>query len=266
MPSVVKNGKGKFCSRTCSARSQSENLSGKNHPNYKQIEKICPICGKTFHTHECRVKVGRGTYCSHKCASEAKLRGEKRTCLVCGKEFYATRAEQKRRGGKYCSNACVGKGNRGGNNPNWNGGEVECVCLNCGKKFFVNPARLKDGRGKFCSKECFNEWYRGENHPKWKGGIAYLPYCSKFNRKFRQRIRDKFDNKCFICGKTEEENGKKLSIHHVDYDKTCLCNTSNSCQFVPLCASCHSKTNGNRDYWERFLMAKLRSRLDGYYI
>ena len=110
---------------------------------------------------------------------------------------------------------------------------------------------------------------RGENNPAWKGGVSFEPYCEKFNDAFKEKIRNKFDRTCFLCNRTEEEIMKemesdnkeihRLSVHHVNYNKNCLCNDS-ECEFVPLCISCHIKTNTDRKYWETFLMKKLKER------
>lgn len=95
----------------------------------------------------------------------------------------------------------------------------------------------------------------GENHPNWKGGVSSAPYCAKFNNKFKEQIREKFGRACFLCG--EKEKGRKLSVHHVNYDKSCLCSEI-ECEFVPLCASCHGKTsNGDREHWEEKIINKL---------
>ena len=101
----------------------------------------------------------------------------------------------------------------------------------------------------------YRESHSGKNHPGWKGGVTYEPYCPLFNNKFKEYIRDKFDRKCFYCGKSESDNitssgiKQKLSVHHVDYDKVDICN-GRSWPFVPLCITCHNKTNnGSRWYW-----------------
>ena len=77
-------------------------------------------------------------------------------------------------------------------------------------------------------------------------------YCSLFNNEFKEKIRNKFHNKCFICGKEQDQ---KLDVHHVNYNKNCLC--GQSCEFVPLCRSCHMKTNGSRQYWENLIIGYL---------
>ena len=92
----------------------------------------------------------------------------------------------------------------------------------------------------------------GENHPNWKGGISFEPYCSKFNNQLKEQVRDKFNRKCFLCGKPEKDNNnRKLHVHHVDYNKGQGCGYQWS--LIPLCESCHAKTNYNRYYWFNLL-------------
>lgn len=95
----------------------------------------------------------------------------------------------------------------------------------------------------------------GDRHPNWKGGISFGKYCKLFNKRFKKMIREIYHNKCFLCGKTKEENREALSVHHVNYDKDCLCGSI--CEFVPLCRKCHMKTNFNRNYWENLIMCYL---------
>lgn len=95
--------------------------------------------------------------------------------------------------------------------------------------------------------------HAGENSPHWKGGISSGKYCSLFNNKFKEIIRNSYNRRCFLCGKSEEgNNNRKHDVHHVNYNKVCLCRIY--CEFVPLCRSCHMKTNGKRNYWEDLIM------------
>jgi len=98
----------------------------------------------------------------------------------------------------------------------------------------------------------------GVNNPNWQGGKSFEPYCHKFNEAFKEYIREKFGRICFLCPKTEAETGRKLSVHHVNYDKNCLCDDV-KCEFVPLCMSCHAKTNFNQEYWENLIMERLKA-------
>ena len=99
-----------------------------------------------------------------------------------------------------------------------------------------------------------SEWskqQRGEKHPAWKGGISFEPYCPEFNKDLKEKIRIRFSRRCFLCG--VPENGKHHCVHHVDYNKNAICN-GKSWALVPLCGSCHSKTNANRWYWFNLLI------------
>ena len=82
----------------------------------------------------------------------------------------------------------------------------------------------------------------------WYGNVRYNDspqYCHKFTNSFKERVRAYRGYKCFECGITDYH----LHVHHVHYDKQTCCNGSPH-DIVPLCNSCHSSTNGNRDYWE----------------
>ena len=109
----------------------------------------------------------------------------------------------------------------------------------------------------------WNKGMKGEAAPNWRGGISFEPYCIKFNKAYKTHIRNLFGNKCFLCGISEAENSKKLDVHHVNYNKDCGCDDT-VCICVPLCRSCHMRTNGNRDYWEELIMRKLKNTLLGW--
>lgn len=102
----------------------------------------------------------------------------------------------------------------------------------------------------------------GEQCPNWMGGISYLPYCEKFDNDLKNRVREFFNCCCYVCGKNEIDNGRKLDVHHVAYNKDTCCDNSKPL-FVPLCRSCHSKTRGNREYWEEFFTVSLEYLTDG---
>lgn len=183
-------------------------------------------------------------------------------CDDCGK----ARVVQKRNYRALCK-SCLQKGESA---PNWKGGGVKCICENCGTKFPASPSRIKKGGGRFCSLKCLGRWnsrhHRGENNPAWKNGASFEPYCSKFNFTFKEYIREKFSRTCFLCPTTEEENGRRLSVHHVNYNKSCGCDDDKTCQFVPLCISCNTKVNSNREMWEKKIKNMMHKKLNGWYI
>ena len=92
---------------------------------------------------------------------------------------------------------------------------------------------------------------RGEKGHNWRGGLTKQRYCRKFNRPLKEQIRDKFGRKCFLCQKTEKQEGKKLPVHHCDYNKGQGC--GQKWCLIPLCRSCHTKTNFHRYYYFNLL-------------
>jgi len=91
--------------------------------------------------------------------------------------------------------------------------------------------------------------YTGERASNWKGGISFEPYCGKFNELKKEEVRNEYDRLCLNCGKDEKTNGRKMSVHHVDYDKEQGCK-GKEFNLIPLCIRCNSKVNFNRKYWE----------------
>lgn len=112
----------------------------------------------------------------------------------------------------------------------------------------------------------FRESMTGENNPmygrhgeragNWKGGRSYEPYCPKFTEKLKEEVREAFGRKCYLCPKTEKENGERLSVHHCDYQKSQGCN-GQRWSLLPLCHRCHTLSTMRkwhyfallRDYW-----------------
>lgn len=137
----------------------------------------------------------------------------------------------------------------------------------------------KSRKGKYCGKNNHNYKKIGNKNPlyaipksdehkilisctkqgikrnEWTGFLTKQSYCYLWTESFRELIRNRFYNKCYLCNKSKKNNNQKLSVHHVNYDKNCLCN--GGCEFVPLCKICHAKTNGNRQYYEDLIMCYL---------
>jgi len=91
-----------------------------------------------------------------------------------------------------------------------------------------------------------SEKHRGDKCHLWKGGVSFEPYCVKFNRRFKYRVREFFKNRCVECG---IETSYKLHVHHVNYNKQTCCNDGIPL-FVTLCRGCHVKTHFDLEYWE----------------
>jgi len=95
--------------------------------------------------------------------------------------------------------------------------------------------------------------FKGKENINWNGGTSFLPYCHKFNEQLKEQIRERDNRTCQLCG--EKENGRKLSVHHIHYDKP-------NCEpdLITLCIRCNGKVNKNRDYYEELFMNKTTPR------
>jgi len=157
--------------------------------------------------------------------------------------------------------------------PSWNSNRIEKKCAFCDKSFSVSPS-AKDQ--KYCSHKCYSKdkvgKYRkennklfkgygecvecgapinrhkkycykhrniptsGENHWNWQGGKNVELYPIGWTKTFREQIRFRDKYKCQMCGMPEIENGRKLSVHHIDRDKSNI----NPENLISLCTRCHA--------------------------
>lgn len=153
-------------------------------------------------------------------------------------------------------------------NPNWKGGKLKRICENCKKGFYTYKkvqkycSRLCCVMGRDKSKTEFKKghipWNKGikrfdiigKKNGRWLGGKSFEPYGLEFNKELKEKIRNEYNRICQLCNKGE--NGSKLAVHHIDYDKK-----NNSIKnLIPLHINCHLKTNVNRDYWINFFKNK----------
>jgi hypothetical protein len=92
----------------------------------------------------------------------------------------------------------------------------------------------------------------GKNCHFWKGGISFEPYCTKWTKELRERIRAFFEYRCICCGKLQNELKRKLSCHHVEYSKSACCD-GKPVHFAAMCMKHHNMTNKDRERWENML-------------
>ena len=248
--SNIKRGGGKYCSRECLSISSEWRLKQANAHNGKH-------CGV-----ETRSKISIAIKGQTRSAeTRAKMSASKRGSVF-SSEHRAKLSDAKKGkpspnlGKRFCDEhrAKLSKAHAGPRELN--------KCLQCGKEISLHPNAVARGRGSFCSKSCGSKYRRGPLSPAWRGGTSFAPYCEKFNDACRERVREEFGHRCIVCGLRESENctkngfHRKLSVHHIRYDKQEGCN-GNDFFLVPLCMSCHTKTsNGDRVYWEREITEK----------
>lgn len=95
--------------------------------------------------------------------------------------------------------------------------------------------------------------HRGISISEFDGFQHQKPYCELWTPEFRERVRVFFGRRCVECQMTEEENGRKLDVHHVNYDKQTCCKEGESIRdkkFVALCRLHNLQANTDREFWE----------------
>jgi DNA-directed RNA polymerase beta' subunit len=178
--------------------------------------------------------------------SEAKLRREIRFCKNpnCSKFFEVCYSQTK----QYCSRKCASQDRKE------NLHKENCDCVFC--KIIKKQPHSADCQCASCRSfrgECF-----GENSPNWQGGTSKLPYPFSFNEGLKEFIRNRDHNTCQLCGRTQEEEGRNLCIHHINYDKDDLFELN----LITLCRSCNGKVNANRELWEDSFTFKVYSFIE----
>ena len=277
--SVYNRNKNKifFCNSKCAGKWRSENKKGENCPAYKcgPVKVFCFICGKEKHIKQSEYNCNKdkrffcdslcfGKYLSIRNSGEGNYNYNggmvEVKCIVCGKTKMVHPAVKKTHPVSVCSDKCKGLYNaeryKGENGPKWKP-RVETKCSFCGKNLIRHESRVKYYRLQFCNNKCHAKWQSenifGENSTNWKGGLSFEPYPPEFNERLKEKIRTRDNRTCQLCGMTEKENGKKLDVHHIDYNKD-NCQSHN---LISLCHYCHIKTNFNRDQWITFFTKEI---------
>lgn len=184
--------------------------------------KNCKVCNKDFVTYPSKINIGRGVYCSRECCLSL-------TAIKKGQRLSI--ATEIKKGDKLALG--IKK------ESSWNSG-TKGICKS-------NKTSFKPGE--HVSPE--TEYKKGmpmHLHPRWEGGKSFEAYPLGWNNTFREQIRYRDGYQCQVCGKPEIEEGRKLSVHHINYDKKDL----SLANLITLCISCHTRTNSNREYWQVF--------------
>jgi endogenous inhibitor of DNA gyrase (YacG/DUF329 family) len=180
----------------------------------------------------------------------------KLSCANCGQPVSRSRAQAERSEKHFCDARCHGewraRNQRGERHPQWRGGGIAKACEQCGELFETRESRLADKRGRFCSRKCKAEWQSenltGEWWHHYKGGP--VKYYGPNWKEQRDAARKRDGHKCWYCGVTQEEYGRKLPVHHIvpfrefgyipgENENYKLAN--NLLNLITLCISCHNR-------------------------
>jgi hypothetical protein len=241
--------KRKFCSRDCYIKK-----------NVKQSKK-CLFCGGTFiGSHKNQI------YCSNSCHQNMRKTNSKKEyiCLNCGKTFLFFKKKKR----FYCCVKCCGQHQIVGKNNikckkyymPWNINltkEIDIRLKRIGEKISKSmKGNIPWNRNKTAIED--NRILSGEQCFMWQNGKSFEPYGLEFNKDLKEQIRNRDYHICSHCGVLEEQTREKLNIHHIDYNK----NNNNQNNLITLCRMCHSRTNSNRNFWERHFQNCMKIKIE----
>jgi endogenous inhibitor of DNA gyrase (YacG/DUF329 family) len=242
----------KFCSRECWRK------FGEQKRTYE-----CTECKIIFQIPlEGKPKPGR-PFCSKKCwdvyqvgENNPSWKGvkESRKCIVCCNVFLVEETRRKNVS-RYCSFKCRSidykiKGNPLDHN-------LFDKCNFCKKEIKITKRKLN--KRNFCSRNCaslaHSAYIASVNNGRYIHGDHASSYPLEWNKRFKEKIRERDSHQCMLCALPQEQHNTKLNVHHIDYVKENL--SANN--LITLCKYCHGKMHGNLE--SRILWKEKLSKL-----
>jgi hypothetical protein len=200
--------------------------------------KVCKYCGKNFEV------IGSGKkknmYCSKECLSNSKKKFEIQLCKSCKKPIEILNLRTYRR--TYCKQCNIERRKIKT--------RIKTNCANCNSEINAINSRYVSEKHLYCNTKCmalhYSQIYTGKNSPSWKGGKR--KYQGNWI-KAREKVMERDNFQCQICGKTELEIGKSVDVHHIkNYrlykNKICANKPQN---LISLCYKCHSFVHSKRN-------------------
>lgn len=247
-PSLIANGKARYCSKACLGQALSTRLA-----------RTCPICGTEFSVKPSLAARGYGLYCSLACRGIAQTRAASATgiCPQCGNQFEYMTARPQRHCSKACANASnrgiprteedrrkLSAGRTGKEYPHLRKPALYYRCEECGKTVAAAGdarSRVMRGKSRFCDIACWRAYAR--KHPEANGNFrgGKDPYYGPNWREQARKARARDGHTCVDCGKHQRK--PLLHVHHLkprrdfhgDYEAA-----NQLDNLVTLCNSCHS--------------------------
>lgn len=122
------------------------------------------------------------------------------------------------------------------------------TCAQCGAVFQRRTEHVKRVNRVFCSPECFIRFNRGKNSPVWRGG--HDPNRGPNWQRRAELIRERDGRSCVRCGRSEDENGEKLSVdHRIPWRYIPKRHANHPDNLVSLCRFCHSWKTAAENRW-----------------
>jgi len=212
------------------AKAGNRFICGHNHGTAMLSEKHCETCGKVFSVRFSRRD--KAKFCSYNCYWKF-MKGNKLSEQCKLKISVALKGVKKE------------------GHPAWNKGKkysksVRKKMSEARKGRHFSPFSKKHKEK--ISKALMN------NKNGWIHGLAYEPYSVEFNKELKELIRHRDNYKCQLCDVPELGKNRKLSIHHIDYNKM----NSMPSNLITLCNSCNTKVNYCRKQWTKYFQNKIK--------
>lgn len=176
-------------------------------------------------------------------------------CIICNKIFYVEKYRRKK--ARFCSYECYWKFLKG--KPNIILKKYGQTRLGDRNSFFGKRHTPKTK--KLISKSRKGKCH-GELNPNWRDNASLEEYGKAFGRKIRRQVRFRDKYICQLCGCPEIESIRKLSVHHIDYDKK----NNKMSNLISLCNPCHLKTNHSRSSWTAYFIEESCKTEHGFFI
>lgn len=190
---------------------------------------VCIVCGQYSRNRRCARCAGL--------ARRARTGSLPRACAQCGLEYLPRYGRTQ--GLKFCSLACYRARQH----------ERRALrtqnCEQCGRSFVRTSAAVTRSRRCFCGQACFRVASGGRSNSMFRGGRDSSRGPGWLRLAKSIRVRD--GHMCQSCGRTQQENGQKLSVDHVLpwrlFDDKAAANDPKN--LTSVCKWCHSrKTSG----------------------
>lgn len=216
---------------------------------------ICEECEKSFDVSPSRAK--RARYCCAACrvnAMRVRFQGSENPsykggpqtlpCDWCGELVVRAPSSRCKYQHTFCSRECYGHWRsaniKGEAHPLYTG-KLVTECAQCGAKLERHPHRFEVAERHYCDLTCLSQWQsehvKGPAHHQWLGGERHRYGPDWPVQQELARARDR--GVCRICGKTAEEQGRALDVHHVVPFRESHNNALDN--LVCLCRGCHPR-------------------------
>lgn len=197
----------------------------------------CEECTKDIYVPGWKLEKSQNYFCSTDCHNEFQTEDIVKECKNCGNTFTTKKYDEN----DYCSKSCYGKSKVS---------KESVACTVCGEDILLHKYRVEKQDRFYCSDECrsvyLSEQWTGQSNPQYKDG-KYRDFGNNW-MDVKKKVREMSNGVCEDCGKSEDDNGRKLDIHHViprsyfiDFDERTVEESNCIDNLIVLCQSCHSK-------------------------